>query len=66
MSLTLGLGTESKTLKPVGAAWFMVSIRLGTGSQRVSLRTGMLASELWMPRAGPAEGEGGGDACGGQ
>ena len=33
---------------------------------RVSLRTGTLASELWMPCAGSAEGEGGGDACGGQ
>ena len=66
LSLALGLGTESKTLKPVGAPWFTVSIRLGIGSQRVSLRTGMLASELWMPCAGSAEGEGGGDARGGQ
>ena len=66
LSLALGLGTESKTLKPVGAPWFTVSIRLGTGSQRVSLRTGMLASEFWMPCAGSAEGEGGGNACGGQ
>lgn len=65
LSLALGLGTESKTLKPVGAPWFTVSIRLGIGA-RVSLRTGMLASELWMPCAGSAEGEGGGDARGGQ
>ena len=66
MSLALGLGTESKTLKPVGAPWFVVSIRLWTGSQRVSLRTGMSASELWMPCAGSAGGEGGGDTLGGQ
>lgn len=66
MSLALGLGTESKTLKPVGAPWFMVSMRLGTGSQRVSLRIGTSASELWMPCAGLAGGKGGGDALGGQ